>query len=229
MNNDKYVIGVDYGTLSGRALLVRVSDGFEVASAVHPYEHGVMDQVLGDTGIQLGPDWALQDAQDYLNVLKTAIPEVLAKSSIDPLQVVGIATDFTASTPMPTLKDGTPLSFLSQFAKRPHAYVKLWKHHSASGQANRINELALARNEYWISRYGGKISSEWQFAKALQLCEEDKEIYDATEVWIEAADWIVWQLSGNYIKNICSAGYKGIYQDGEYPSKDFLAALNPNF
>jgi len=206
-----------------------VSDGFAVASAVHEYEHAVMDEYLGDTGIKLGADWALQDAKDYINVLKTTIPEVLSKSGINPADVIGIATDFTASTPLPALQDGTPLSFLPQFTNRPHAYVKLWKHHAASSHANRINELAHARGEEWIKRYGGKISSEWQFAKALQLCEEDKEIYDATQVWVEAADWIVWQLSGKYIKNICTAGYKGIYQDGHYPSKEFLAALNPEF
>jgi len=156
VSSERYVIGVDYGTLSGRALLVRVSDGFEVASAVHEYEHAVMDEYLGDTGIKLGADWALQDAKDYINVLKTTIPEVLSKSGINPADVIGIATDFTASTPLPALQDGTPLSFLPQFANRPHAYVKLWKHHAASSHANRINELAHARGEEWIKRYGGK-------------------------------------------------------------------------
>ena len=74
------------------------------------------------------------------------------------------------------------------------------------------------RNEPWIARYGGKISSEWQFAKALQVLEEDPEVYAATARWIEAADWIVWQLTGAETRNACTAGYKGIYQDGQYPS-----------
>jgi len=130
---------------------------------------------------------------------------------------------------VPTTTDGTPLCELDGFEDRPHAYVKLWKHHAAQGQADRINELAHARGESWISRYGGLISSEWEFAKGLQILEEDREVYDRIDHWVEAADWIVWQLGGSYVRNACTAGYKGIYQDGEYPSEEFLAALNPDF
>src|SRR5690606_20405884 len=109
------------------------------------------------------------------------------------------------------------------------AYVKLWKHHAAQPHADRINALAHERGEPWIARYGGLISSEWEFAKGLQLLEEDPELYARTERWVEAADWIVWQLCGRYVRNACTAGYKGIYQDGAYPSREFLAALNPEF
>ncbi|WP_368666237.1 ribulokinase [Micromonospora sicca] len=143
--------------------------------------------------------------------------------------VIGIATDFTACTVLPTTADGTPLCELPQYARRPHAYVKLWRHHAAQGQADRINELARRRGEAWLPRYGGLISSEWEFAKALQVLEEDPEVYAATERWVEAADWIVWQLCGGYVRNACTAGYKGILQDGAYPPPDFLAALNPGF
>ena len=229
MSTEKYVIGVDYGTLSGRALLVRVSDGMEIASAVHEYKHAVVEEALPSTGKKLPPDWALQVPSDYVEVLKTTVPAVLSKSGIDPHQVIGIATDFTACTVLPVTKEGTPLCELDQFKDEPHAYIKLWKHHSAQIHADRINELAHSRGEKWISRYGGKISSEWEFAKALQLLEENPAIYNAMDHWIEAADWIVWQLCGNYIRNICSAGYKGIYQDGQYPSREFLAELNPDF
>ena len=130
---------------------------------------------------------------------------------------------------VPTLADGTPLSELPQFSGRPHAYVKLWRHHAAQGQADRINALAAELGETWLPRYGGLISSEWEFAKGLQLLEEDPEAYAEMDRWVEAADWIVWQLCGNYVRNACTAGYKGIYQDGRYPSEDFLAALNPQF
>lgn len=229
MSTEKYVIGVDYGTLSGRALLVRISDGMEIASAVHEYKHAVIEDTLPFTGKKLPPDWALQVPSDYVDVLKTTVPAVLSKSGIDPHDIIGIATDFTACTVLPVTNEGTPLCELAQFKDEPHAYIKLWKHHSAQPHADRINELAHARGEKWISRYGGKISSEWEFAKALQLLEENPAIFNAMDHWIEAADWIVWQLCGNYIRNICSAGYKGIYQDGQYPSKDFLAALNPDF
>jgi L-ribulokinase len=225
----QYVIGVDYGTLSGRAVVVRVSDGAELGTGTFDYPHAVMDATLAATGAILPPEWALQVPADYIDVLKNAIPAAIADAGIDPAHVIGIATDFTASTPLPVLRDGTPLSELDEYRDRPHAYVKLWKHHAAQGQADRINELAASRNETWLPRYGGFISSEWEFAKGLQLLEEDREIYDRMDHWIEAADWIVWQLGGTYLRNACTAGYKGILQDGEYPSPEFLKALNPDF
>ena len=228
-NRDQYVVGVDFGTLSGRALVVRVSDGREMGSAVHSYTHGVMDRTLAATGAPLPPDWALQDPQDYIDVLRDAVPKAISASGVAPEQVVGIATDFTACTVLPVLADGTPLCRDDRFRDRPHAYVKLWKHHAAQSHAERINSLAAARGEKWLPRYGGRISSEWEFAKGLQLLEEDPEVYAATERFIEAADWIIWQLCGNETRNVCTAGYKGIYQDGGWPSSDFLAALNPGF
>ncbi|SDT70139.1 ribulokinase [Jiangella sp. DSM 45060] len=228
-NDDAVVVGVDYGTLSGRAVVVRVSDGAELGSAVHAYPHGVVDSELPGTGEKLPPDWALQVPSDYIDVLRTAVPQAVAAAGVDPANVIGIATDFTACTMVPTLADGTPLNELPQFAGRKHAYVKLWKHHAAQPNADRINALAAERGEAWLPRYGGLISSEWEFAKGLQLLEDDPEVYAATERWVEAADWIVWQLCGHYVRNACTAGYKGIRQDGGYPSREFLAALNPEF
>ena len=228
-NTDQYVIGVDFGTLSGRALVARVSDGAELASAVHEYAHGVMDAKLAATGEPLPPDWALQDPEDYRDVLREAVPAAVATAGIDPAAVIGIGTDFTACTVMPTTADGTPLCQLPGMAGRPHSYPKLWKHHAAQPQADRINALAHERDEPWIGRYGGKISSEWQFAKALQLLDEDPEIYQQAERWIEAADWIIWQLCGDETRNACTAGYKGIWQDGHYPDRDFLGALDERF
>ncbi|MDQ1561209.1 MAG: L-ribulokinase [Actinomycetota bacterium] len=228
-DEDRYVIGVDYGTLSGRAVVVRVSDGAELGSGVLDYPHAVMDATLASTGAKLPPEWALQVPSDYVEVLKIAVPAALKDAGIDPSHVIGIGTDFTACTVLPVLADGTPLNELAEFADRPHAYVKLWKHHAAQGQATRINEIAAERGEGWLPRYGGFISSEWEFAKGLQLLEEDKEIYDRMDHWVEAADWIVWQLSGVYLRNACTAGYKGILQEGQYPSEEFLAALNPEF
>lgn len=225
----RYVVGVDYGTLSGRAVVVRVDDGAELGSAVVDYPHAVVERTLPSSGAGLPPDWALQVPDDYLEVLRRAVPEALAASGVAPSDVVGIGTDFTACTVLPTTGDGTPLCDLPEFAGRPHAYVKLWKHHAAQGQADRINELAHERGEPWISRYGGRISSEWEFAKGLQLLEEDPEIYGRMEHWVEAADWIVWQLSGTYVRNACTNGYKAIYQDGRYPSEEFLGALHPGF
>lgn len=226
---EKYVIGVDYGTLSGRAVVVRVSDGAELGSGVFEYPHAVMDTKLAATGANLPPDWALQDANDYVEVLKHAVPDALLQAGISSADVIGIATDFTACTMVPVTERGVPLSNLPQHRNNPHAYVKLWKHHAAQPQADRINELARARGESWLARYGGQISSEWELAKGLQLLEEAPEIYEAMDKFVEAADWIIWQLCGNYVRNACTAGYKGNLQDGVYPSREYFATLNPDF
>lgn len=222
------VVGVDFGTLSGRAVVVRVSDGEELGAATHEYAHGVLDEAL-PTGRRLGPDWALQVPDDYRDVLRHAVPRALELSGVDPADVVGIGTDFTACTMVPTRADGTPLCELAPWAEEPHAYVKLWKHHSAQRQADRITELAGKRGEAWLPRYGGLISSEWEFAKGLQILEEAPEVYEAMDAFVEAADWIVWQLCGRYVRNACSAGYKGILQDGAYPTPGFLGELNQGF
>jgi len=226
---DACVIGIDFGTLSGRAVVVRVRDGAEIGTAVHEYRHGVMDATLAATGEPLPPDWALQDPEDYRDVLREAVPAAVAAAGVDPSLIVGIGTDFTACTVMPVLADGTPLCQIPELAGRPHAYPKLWKHHAAQPQADRINALAHERHEPWIGRYGGKISAEWQFAKALQLLDEDPEVYRQTSRWIEAADWIIWQLTGVETRNACTAGYKGIRQDGHYPTREFLGQLHPGF
>jgi L-ribulokinase len=227
---EAYVVGVDFGTLSARALVVRVSDGAEAGTAVSPYAHGVIErEIPGGNGPELPPDWALQDPGDYTAALREAVPAALRDAGIGAGQVIGLGTDFTASTCLPALRDGTPLCQVPDLAGRPHAYPKLWKHHAAQPQADRINAVAHERRERWMSRYGGKISAEWQFAKALQVLEEDPEIYQRADRWIEAADWISWQLTGTETRNACTAGYKGIFQDGRYPSRDFLAALDPRF
>lgn len=230
MSVQKYAVGIDFGTLSGRALVVRTADGSELASAEHVYRHGVLTEELpGDIGVRLPPDYALQVPEDYVDVLRYAVPEAVARAGIDPADVIGVGTDFTACTMVPVRRDGTPLCQLPEYADRPHAYAKLWRHHAAQPQADRINTLAAVRGESWLPRYGGFISSEWEFAKALEILEEDPSVYAAIERWVEGADWIVWQLTGSYVRNVSTAGYKAIRQDGAYPSRDFLAALNPDF
>jgi L-ribulokinase len=130
---------------------------------------------------------------------------------------------------VPVRRDGTPLCEVAEFADRPHAYAKLWRHHSPQSQADRINTVAAQRGESWLPRYGGLISSEWEFAKALEILDEDPQVYHAMDHFTEAADWIVWQLCGSYVRNACSAGYKGIRQDGRYPSREFLTEVRPGF
>jgi L-ribulokinase len=226
----KYAIGVDFGTESGRALLVDVSNGAEIATYVHPYANGVIDEKLPGTDIRLEPDWALQDPNDYLEVFKHAIPAVLKESGVDAADVIGLGIDFTACTMLPTKADGTPLSFLSEFRSRPHAWVKLWKHHAAQPEANKLNETAERLGAPFLDRYGGKISSEWFFPKAWQILDEDPEIYAAADRMLEAADWVVWQLTGVETRNTCTAGYKAIWSSREgFPEKSFLKELDPRF
>lgn len=225
---ETFTLGLDFGTESGRALLVRVADGAEIADAVYPYPHGVMDRHLPDDPAPLPPDWALQDPDDYLGVLRHAVPAVFTESDVAPEQVVGIGIDFTSCTVLPTLRDGTPLCELPEFRREPHAWVKLWKHHAAQAQADRINEVARTRGESWLARYGGKYSSEWFFSKALEILEEAPEVYHRAERLIEAADWLVWQLTGEETRNVCTAGYKALYQDGTFPSRAFFAAVHPD-
>ncbi len=224
-----FTIGLDFGTESGRAVVVDCRDGSEVAAAIYPYTHGVIDRSLPGSDAQLPPDWALQDPADYLAVFQQAVPEVLRLSGISPAEIKGIGLDFTSCTMLPTTSDGTPLCFLPQWRSEPHAWVKLWKHHAAQLQADRITQTARERGEPWLARYGGKYSAEWFFSKALQILDEAPEVYAAAERFIEAADWAVWQLTGQETRNLCTAGYKALYQDGSFPSQDFFAALDPRF
>ena len=223
-----YTIGLDFGTLSGRAVLVDALNGDEVAESVFDYPHGVMDSEL-PSGLKLPPDWALQHPQDYLDVFAHTVPAVLRGSGVDPVDVKGIAIDFTASSPMPTTSDGKPLCFMPELKGEPHAYIKLWKHHAAQRQADQINETARQLGETWLPRYGGKISSEWFFSKLLQILQERPDIYAQMDCFIEAADWVIWQLTGVETRNTCTAGYKAMVQDGEFPSADYFKALDPAF
>ena len=223
-----YTIGLDFGTLSGRAVLVDTRDGGEIAKAVCEYAHAVMDEAL-PSGKRLPPDWALQHPQDYIDVFANAVPAVLQASGVDPAAVQGIGIDFTASSPMPTKADGTPLCFLPALQDEPHAYIKLWKHHAAQRQADQINETARQMGETWLPRYGGKISSEWFFSKLLQILQERPDIYAQIDKFVEAADWVIWQLTGVETRNTCTAGYKAMVQDGDFPSKAYFKALDPAF
>lgn len=225
---DKYSIGIDFGTESARTVLVRISDGAELASAVYTYADGVIDEKLPGSSIRLEPDWALQNPEDYVRAVKDTIPRVLRETRIAADDVVGLGIDFTACTMLPAKADGTPLCMLEQYRHEPHAWVKLWKHHAAQPEADRLNEVARERGEKWLGRYGGKISSEWFFPKSLQILNEAPAIYEAADRLIEAADWIVWQLTGVETRNSCTAGYKAIWSKREgFPSDDFFAALHP--
>lgn len=228
----KYTVGIDFGTESGRAVLVEVATGAELATAVYEYENGVFDEHLPgpDDDVRLEPDWALQDPEDYIRTLQVTVPSVLSQSGVDPADVVGVGIDFTACTMLPTTADGTPFSLLPEYRRRPHAWVKLWKHHAAQPEADRINAVARERGEAWLPRYGGKISSEWFYSKALQILDEAPDIYHAADRLIEGADWVVWRLTGVETRNSCTAGYKAIWSKAEgFPAADYFAGLDPGF
>ena len=226
MSESKYAIGVDYGTESGRAVLVEVVTGEEVATAIHPYGDGVIDVHLPGSDEPLPPDFALQNPQDYIEVLKETIPAVLREAGVVPEDIVGIGTDFTACTMLPTDEAGTPLCMKPEWQDNPYAWVKIWKHHAAQPEANRLNEVARQRGEPWLSLYGGKISSEWLFPKIWETLNKAPEIYEAADRYLEAADWIVLQLTGEEKRNSCTAGYKAIWNKRKgYPSDDFFGAL----
>ncbi|MBN2558640.1 MAG: ribulokinase [Clostridia bacterium] len=224
----KYCIGVDFGTQSGRAVVVETGTGDIVAQAVRNYPHGVMDEFLPDGKTKLGADWALQHPADYIGVLETAVPEALAASGANPRDIIGVGIDFTACTLVATDSAGVPLCFHDEHKGNPHSYIKLWKHHAAQKQANRLNATAKAMGEDFLARYGGKISSEWMLPKIMQMLEEDPALFKRTGRFMEAADWVVMWLTGNEMRNSCTAGYKALWHKKKgYPSKKFLKALSP--
>jgi len=220
---------MQFGTLSGRAVIVDVANGKELATSVHEYGNGVIDEFLPGIDVRLKPDWALQDPQDYIEVFKHTIPAVIKQSGVDPADIIGLGIDFTACTMLPTKADGTPLCFLPEWHDNPHAWVKLWKHHAAQPEANQLNTIARQSGFGDIlDRYGGKISSEWFFPKAWQILDEAPEVYAAADRLIEAADWVVWQLTGVETRNSCTAGYKAMWSLNEgFPPPAFFRALDP--
>ena len=228
MGDRKYALGLDFGTESGRAVLVDVSGGAEIATAVHPYSDGVIDKMLPGSDMPLPPDFALQNPADWIDVLRVTIPAVLQEAAVGAEDVIGIGTDFTACTMLPIDENGTPLCMKSEWCENPYSWVKIWKHHAAQPEANRLNEIARERGERWLDRYGGKISSEWLIPKIWGTLNKAPDVFDAADGFIEGADWIVLQLCGQERRNSCTAGYKAIWNKREgYPSDDFFAALDP--
>jgi L-ribulokinase len=229
--SDQLSLGLDFGTESVRALLVDLN-GLERGVAVAKYAHGQIIETLPGTGEKLPPDFALQHPQDWIDATAGAVCEAIANAKASAADVVGIGVDFTSCTMLPALADGTPLSLTDKWRGEKYAWPKLWKHHGAISQTERINSLARERNEPWLDRYGGIIGLEWFFPKMLETLERAPAVYDATQVWLEAGDWFVWQLVGGDAaqlpRSTCQAGYKGMWsrEDG-FPSKAFLKALHP--
>lgn len=213
---ENYVIGMDYGTLSARAVLVRCADGRIMASAERKYRHGVMDTCLPDGVTRLKEGTALQDPVDYLEVLEGLIPMLLEKSGAGSEKIIGLGIDFTSCTVLPVQKDGQPLCSNPAYRNRPHAYGKLWKHHGAQKEAEEIGRIV-----------GEEISSEILFPKVLEMIREDPGLYQASYRILEAADWLTWMLTGSEACSVSMAGYKA-WWSGEkgFPDEKFLKTLD---
>jgi L-ribulokinase len=228
----RIALGIDFGTESVRALVVDLK-GNERASAVVPFRHGQIVEALPTAPKKkLPPRYALQHPRDWLDSSARAVKRAMKVAGVDASAVVGIGVDFTSCTMLPALDDGTPLCLVPKFSKRPLAWPKLWKHHGAVTQTERINAIARERNEPLLKRYGGIIGLEWFFPKVLETLENDPAVFDAADVWLEAGDWYVWQLVGGDAsalpRSTCQAGYKGMWSAEEgFPSIDFLQAVHP--
>jgi L-ribulokinase len=230
---DRVALGLDFGTESVRAVLVDLR-GRERAAVTARYPHGQIIEALPGTGRKLPPHYALQHPQDWLDSTAKAVRGALRAGKVAAEEVIGIGVDFTSCTMLPALRDGTPLCLTAKFAGEPLAWPKLWKHHGAQTQTDRINAVARQREEKFLTRYGGAIGLEWFFPKMLETLEHAPRVYDAAEVWLEGGDWFVWQLVGGDAatlpRSTCQAGYKGMWSASEgYPSEDFLRAVHPKF
>ena len=226
-------LGLDFGTESVRAVLVDLR-GRERASAVAKFQHGQILETLPGSKKKLPPQYALQHPLDWIESAARATRAALRQAKAGAADVLGLGVDFTSCTMLPTKRGGTPLCLLQEFAAEPLAWPKLWKHHGAQAQTDRINAVARERDESFLQRYGGTVGLEWLFPKMLETLELAPRAYAATEVWLEAGDWFVWQLVGGAAdvlpRSTCQAGYKGLWSATEgYPSEDFLRAVNPKF
>jgi L-ribulokinase len=226
---ERYVIGVDFGTLSARAILVNVRNGQTFAQAVVEYKNRVIERALPGANDSLPADTALQDPADYSRAFEITVRSLLRR--VSPEQIAGIGTDFTCCTVLPTTANGAPLCYDAKYRDNPHAWVKLWKHHAAQPQADQINRLGAERDEEFLKIYGGRYSSEWLFSKLLETLQQAPAVYDATERFIEAGDWIVWQMTGQEKRGLSAAGFKAMRVCGEnsdqFPAPDFFHALDP--
>jgi L-ribulokinase len=221
-------IGIDFGTESGRVVVVDLASGMEIGSAVVPYAHGVLHERLPSFGELLPPDYALQHPGDYLDVFHVGIPEALRNAKVNAEAVVGIGIDFTSCTVLPVLEDGTPMCLTPTWANHRHAWVKLWKHHAAQKIADRMTRIAEERHEPFLRRYGGRISSEWYFPKLVEVLEEDPELYASMYAFVEGADWAVWYLTGSLCRSSVPAGYKALWSPDEgLPDPAYFRAVHP--
>lgn len=228
-NNEtsKYVIGLDYGTLSARAVMVAVHNGEVIAESIYPYPHGIL-RIAPGTETELPADFAIQEIDDYIEAMYSTIRSVVENSGCKAEDVIGIGIDATSSTFLPLTGDSTPLGKTDRFLTDPHAQLKLWKHHGAQEEADRITALANERGEKFMMRCGGKVNAEWMLPKLMEIAEKAPDVYEATDNFAEVSDYLVYLLTGEMTRCMCHAGYKLLWNEEDgYPSADFLQELHP--
>ncbi|MEM9888523.1 MAG: ribulokinase [Bacteroidota bacterium] len=230
MNETSYVIGVDFGTDSVRAVIIQAQTGKEIAHAVHYYTRWKAGKYCDASINQFR-----QHPLDYVEGLEAAIQQALAQVSDGLASAIkGIAIDTTGSTPCAVDKSGTPLALTEGFQDNPNAMFILWKDHTAIDEAAAINELC-AKWETDYTKYSGKIySSEWFWAKIGHTLNVDESIRDAAYAWVEHCDWMPFLLTGGLAvkemkRSRCAAGHKALWHPdwGGLPPNDFFVALNP--
>jgi L-ribulokinase len=230
-----YTIGLDYGTNSVRCLIVDVTNGNELGTAVYEYETGEAGIILDSADHNL----ARQNPADYIKGIEAAVKAAItdAKNSdkgFDTSRIIGIGIDTTGSTPIPVDKNGTPLSMSDEFKGNPNACAWLWKDHTGHAEAADITELAEKEHPEYLAKCGGTYSSEWFFSKVLHCLRTDPAVFDAAYSWVECCDYIPAVLTDTTKPDIikrsrCAAGHKAMFNDqwGGLPAKDFLAKLHP--
>lgn len=230
-----YTIGLDFGTNSVRCLIVDVTNGNELGTAVYEYETGEAGIILDPTDHNL----ARQNPADYIKGVKVIIRAAIAEAKdsrkdFNPSQIIGIGVDTTGSTPIPVDKSGTPLSLLDEFKDNPNACAWLWKDHTGHAEAAEITGLAEKEHPEYLARCGGTYSSEWFFSKILHCLRVDPKVFEAAYTWVEHADWLPAVLTGteapDKLKRCrCAAGHKAMFNDdwGGYPDAEFLSRLDP--
>ncbi len=229
INNDTYVIGIDYGTLSARAMVARTSDGLVLSSCAQPYAHGVLTTALPD-GTPLPQDFALAVPADYLAVLKVTVQAAIHEAGIPMECIVGIGVDATSCTVVPTDDTGTALAELPEFSGEPHAYIKMWKHHAAQPQADRLERLAVAEDAAFLKRCGNHISCEWMIPKIMEVREHAPQVYAKAHRFSDLCDWLTWRLTGELVRSTGAAGFKCHWSDDMgYPPPEFYNRLLPGF
>ncbi|WP_062105473.1 ribulokinase [Bacillus niameyensis] len=219
-----YSIGIDFGTASGRVLIVNIHTGEVVGMSVCPYKHGVIEENF-DTQ-KIPADYSLQNSIDYLDVLKKGVPEAIYDAKVDPQEIVGIGIGFTSSTMIVTDQDFTPLSWNDKYKNNPHAYVKLWKHHGAKEETDRILDVAHLDLNRYLGTYGFNVSSEWMIPKILELKNKAPDILKEAAYIMEAGDWVVSLLLGKNVRSNCARGFKSFWNEENGFDFDFFEKID---